>query len=238
MQNNIHNTYIENIEKSIDYTFNDKVLILRSLTHSSYAHDNNLDYNYERLEFLGDAVVELVITEYLVKQYPSFQEGDLSILRAYIVNASTLFEISKKLDLSNNILLGKSEFNGIDNLKKAIVADIFEAVMAAVYLDGGYDNVKKIVLNLLEDFIINAVENNSFRDAKTQLQQICQRDCGALPEYTLISATGPEHNKTFNVEVDVCGKIKASGSGKSKKEAEKEAASNALQMYNSLMKDA
>ena len=199
MLNKISAVYITNIEEKINYTFKDKGLLLRSLTHSSYSHDNNLDYNYERLEFLGDAVVELVITEYLVKKYPEFQEGDLSILRAYIVNSSALFEISKKIDLSSNILLGKSEFNGVDNIKKAIVADIFEAVMAAVYLDGGYEKVKSIVLNLLEEFIIEAVQSNSFRDAKTQLQQICQRDFGRLPEYTLISATGPEHNKTFFV---------------------------------------
>lgn len=232
MQNNLPENCIANIEKNINYTFQDKGLILRSLTHSSYAHDNNLDYNYERLEFLGDAVVELIITEYLVKQYPLYQEGDLSVLRAYIVNSSTLFDISSKIDLSNNILLGKSEFNGLNNIKKAIVADIFEAVMAAVYLDGGYEKVKTIVLNLLEDFIIEAVKNNSFRDAKTQLQQICQRDYGTLPEYTLVSSSGPEHNKTFHVEVDVCGKVKARGSGKSKKEAEKEAASAALRIYN------
>lgn len=232
MQNNLPETCIANIEKNINYTFNDKGLILRSLTHSSYAHDNNLDYNYERLEFLGDAVVELVITEYLVKKYPAFQEGDLSILRAYIVNASTLFDISKKIDLSSNILLGKSEFNGTNNIKKAIVADIFEAIMAAVYLDDGYEKVKEIVLSLLKDFIIDAVKNNSFRDAKTLLQQICQKDFGALPEYTLISSSGPEHNKTFHVEVDVCGSVKARGSGKSKKEAEKEAASAALKLYN------
>ena len=222
-----------NIEEKINYTFKDKGLLLRSLTHSSYSHDNNLDYNYERLEFLGDAVVELVITEYLVKKYPEFQEGDLSILRAYIVNSSALFEISKKIDLSSNILLGKSEFNGVDNIKKAIVADIFEAVMAAVYLDGGYEKVKSIVLNLLEEFIIEAVQSNSFRDAKTQLQQICQRDFGRLPEYTLISATGPEHNKTFFVEVDVCGIMKTQGQGRSKKEAEKQAATLALKQYQS-----
>lgn len=232
MQNNLPENCIANIEKNINYTFKDKGLILRSLTHSSYAHDNNLDYNYERLEFLGDAVVELIITEYLVKQYPLYQEGDLSVLRAYIVNSSTLFDISSKIDLSNNILLGKSEFNGLNSIKKAIVADIFEAVMAAVYLDGGYENVKIIVLNLLEEFIIEAVKNNSFRDAKTQLQQICQRDYGTLPEYTLISSSGPEHNKTFLVEVDLYGRIKARGSGKSKKEAEKEAASAALRIYN------
>ena len=154
MLNKISAVYITNIEEKINYTFKDKGLLLRSLTHSSYSHDNNLDYNYERLEFLGDAVVELVITEYLVKKYPEFQEGDLSILRAYIVKSSALFEISKKIDLSSNILLGKSEFNGVDNIKKAIVADIFEAVMAAVYLDGGYEKVKSIVLNLLEEFII------------------------------------------------------------------------------------
>ena len=231
MLNSISAAYIANIEEKINYTFNDKGLLLRSLTHSSYAHDNNLDYNYERLESLGDAVVELVITEYLLKKYPDFQEGDLSILRAYIVNSSALFEISKKINLSSNILLGKSEFNGVDNIKKAIVADIFEAIMAAVYLDGGYDKVKSIVLNLLEDFIIEAVQSNSFRDAKTQLQQICQRDFGRLPEYTLISATGPEHNKTFFVEVDVCGVMKTQGQGRSKKEAEKQAAMLALKQY-------
>ncbi len=232
MQNNITDQYISNIEKNINYSFKDKGLILRSLTHSSYSHDNNLNYNYERLEFLGDAVVELIITEYLVKKYPEYQEGDLSILRAYIVNSSTLFDISKKIDLSNNILLGKSEFNGIDNIKKAIVADIFEAVIAAVYLDGGYEKVKVIVLDLLEDFIIDAVNNDSFRDAKTQLQQICQREYGSLPEYKLISSSGPEHNKVFNVEVNVCGQINAFGSGKSKKEAEKQAASAALNIYH------
>lgn len=233
MQNNLPENCIANIEKNINYTFQDKGLLLQSLTHSSYAHDNNLDYNYERLEFLGDAVVELIITEYLVKQYPTFQEGDLSILRAYIVNASTLFDISSKIDLSSNILLGKSEFNGLNNIKKAIVADIFEAVMAAVYLDGGYEKAKTIVIDLLKEFIVEAVKHNSFRDAKTLLQQICQRDCGTLPEYVLIASSGPEHNKTFHVLVDVCGKIKAEGSGKSKKEAEKEAASAALRIYNS-----
>lgn len=233
MQNNLPENCIANIEKNINYTFQDKGLLLQSLTHSSYAHDNNLDYNYERLEFLGDAVVELIITEYLVKQYPAFQEGDLSILRAYIVNASTLFDISSKIDLSSNILLGKSEFNGLNNIKKAIVADIFEAVMAAVYLDGGYEKAKAIVIDLLKEFIIEAVKHNSFRDAKTLLQQICQRDYGTLPEYVLIASSGPEHNKTFHVSVDVCGRIKAEGSGKSKKEAEKEAASAALRIYNS-----
>ena len=231
MLNSISAAYIANIEEKINYTFNDKGLLLRSLTHSSYAHDNNLDYNYERLEFLGDAVVELIITEYLVKKYPDFQEGDLSILRAYIVNAQALYEVAKKIDLNSNILLGKSEFNGVDNIKKAIVADIFEAVMAAVYLDGGYEKVKSIVLNLLEEFIIEAVKKNSFRDAKTLLQQLCQRDFGKLPEYSLISSTGPEHNKTFYVEVDVCGVMKMRGKGRSKKEAEKQAASMALEQY-------
>ncbi len=231
MLNSIANKYIENIENNINYTFNNKGLILQSLTHSSYSHDYNLEYNYERLEFLGDAVVELVVTEYLIKTYPEYQEGDLSILRAYIVNSSTLYEISKKFDLSNNILLGKSEFYGTNNLKKAIVADIFEAVIAAIYLDGGYEKAKSIVLNLLADFIIEAVKNNSFHDAKTQLQQICQKDFGKLPEYTLISATGPEHNKLFLVEVDMCGVIKTKGQGKSKKEAEKNAASMALRFY-------
>ena len=232
MQNSVVEKYILNVEKNINYSFNNKELITRAITHSSYAHDNNLDYNYERLEFLGDAVVELIITEYLVKQYPDYQEGDLSILRAYIVNSSTLFDISKKIELNANILLGKSEFNGIDNIKKAIVADIFEAVMAAVYLDGGYEKVKTILLFLLEDFIIDAVNNNSYRDAKTQLQQICQRNCGMLPEYKLLSSSGPEHNKIFNVEVNVCGQFKSLGSGKSKKEAEKEAASVALAKYH------
>lgn len=231
MLNSLTDSYIANIEQKLNYTFNDKGLILRSLTHSSYAHDNNLNYDYERLEFLGDAVVELIVTEYLVQRYPEYQEGDLSILRAYIVNSSALFEISKKLDLSSNILLGKSEFNGVDNIKKAIVADIFEAVVAAIYLDGGYDKVKSIVLSLLEDFIIKAVRNNSFRDSKTQLQQICQRDFGKLPEYTLLSSTGPEHNKTFFVEVDVCGVMKTKGQGRSKKEAEKQAAALALKKY-------
>lgn len=231
MLNSLSESYIANIEKNINYTFNDKGLILQSLTHSSYAHDNNLDYNYERFEFLGDAVVELIVTEYLIQKYPDYQEGDLSILRAYIVNAAALFEISKKIDLSSNILLGKSEFSGANSIKKAIVADIFEAVVAAVYLDGGYEKVKSIVLNLLEEFIINAVQSNSFRDSKTLLQQVCQKDFGRLPEYSLISATGPEHSKTFFVEVDVCGVMKTTGKGRSKKEAEKQAAALALKKY-------
>ncbi len=223
--------YVSNIEDKINYQFHNKRLLLEALTHSSYAYDNNLDYNYERLEFLGDAVLELIITEYLVEKYPDFQEGDLSILRAYIVNAKALSEASKQINLGDNILLGKSEFSSSNNMKNAIVADIFEALIAAVYLDSGYNQAKLLVLNLLENFIIDATKNNSFRDAKTLLQQICQRDFGKLPEYTLIKSEGPEHNKTFYVELNFCDIMKVEGIGKSKKEAEKNAAAIALNKY-------
>lgn len=232
MQNNQAEEYISNIEKAINYQFRDKGLLLKSLTHSSYSNENNLNYNYERLEFLGDAVLELVITEYIVLSYSSFQEGSLSSLRAYIVNESTLYDIASGIGLHKNIFVGRSEFKNTDIIRKAIVADIFEALIAAVYLDGGYEKVRDIILSLFKEYIDTAVKTNSYKDAKTMLQQLCQRDFGRLPEYILISETGPDHDKTFEVEVNVCGKFSTKGTGRTKKKAEKEAACTAIRIYN------
>ncbi|MDE7169769.1 MAG: ribonuclease III [Mucispirillum sp.] len=208
MRNNSTETFVINIEKNLGYVFRDKGLLTRALTHSSYSYDNNLEYDYERLEFLGDAVMELIITEHIVLKYKDFREGDLSMLRAYMVNESSLYKIAGKIDIHNNILLGKSEFNSGDMIKQAIIADIFEAVIAAVYLDGGYDIAKKIVLNLFDEAIDEAVAKNSFIDSKTLLQQLCQKKFGKLPEYSLVASDGPEHDKTFVAELNMCGVIK------------------------------
>lgn len=224
--------FIDNIEKNINYNFKNKGLLKEALTHSSYSYENELSYNYERLEFLGDAVVELIITEYLICNYKDYDEGLLSVIRANTVKENTLFEVAKKFDLAPNILRGKSEKSNSSSIKKAIVADVVEAVIAAVYLDAGYKRAKDLTLWLLKDHLLSAIENKSFIDSKTMLQQASLKDFGILPEYTLISTTGPDHDKTFIVEVNVNNKYIERAAGKSRKKAEQAAAELVLRKYN------
>ena len=205
------------IPKSIEY-YN------IAFTHSSYSNENNLDYNYERMEFLGDAVLELVVTDYLYKNL-NIKEGDMTKLRASYVCENALYEYAKEIDLSRFIKVGHGEELSGGKCKKAIMADIFEAIIGAIYLDLGYDKAKEFI----EDVVFPHIKDNSeyLRDYKSELQELVQTNKKSV-EYKIISETGPSHKKTFNVEVSIDGIVYGKGKGKSKKEAEQNAAQKAL----------
>lgn len=230
MQNNKSEDILR-LEKSIGYVFKNYGLLTEALTHSSYSYENNIPYNYERFEFLGDSIIEMIVSEYIVTFYADFNEGTMSSLRAHVVNEASLSDVSKSLDLVSCVYLGKGESAGHCTLKKSILADIFEAIVAAVYLDGGYDAAKKLVVDLIKERIDNAVAGGLFLDAKSEVQRICQQYFNKIPEYKVLSEDGPDHAKHYVVETDMCGLSYGKGAGPSKKKAEKSAAEAALKAY-------
>ncbi len=215
------------IEKQIKYTFKNKSLLKRALTHRSSVKDKKL--SNERLEFLGDAVLELVVTEFLINNYPTIDEGKLSKIRAASVNTQTLSNIARKLDLSKYIIVGKSEKKeGIVN-NDSILEDTFEAIVGAIYLDRGLEMARRFIEFHLVDTIKAIAEKGIIFDYKTHLQELTQKMFGCLPTYEIVKEEGQEHNKTFYCDVFVDNVKYGSGTGKSKKEAEKNAAKEAVE---------
>lgn len=212
------------LEKRIDYQFKDKKLLDEALTHKSCKKP----YNNERLEFLGDAVLDLVVGEYLYKKFPDFHEGNLSKLRASIVNEKGFQKFAQELNLGECIHISIAEENNNGRSKASICSNAFEALMGAIYLDGGLEEVEKITIKVLEKVYPNVDLATIFRDYKTTLQEITQAKMGVTPEYILVSATGPDHKKEFEIMVKINGKEFATAKGKSKKEAQQEAAKMAL----------
>ncbi len=217
---------IEAFEKVIGYSFKDKELIKTALTHSSYANENKRRRNNERLEFLGDSVLGFVTAEYLFNEYKARPEGELTKLRAAVVCEKSLFKFAEKISLGKFIYMGKGEENTGGRNRPSIVSDAFEAVIAAMYLDGGIEVVKDYILS----FISEAVKREAgFRDNKTLFQEIIQRNKGSVISYEEIGETGPDHEKIFRFVVKVNGEVVGTGEGRSKKEAEQAAAGNALE---------
>lgn len=222
---------MEELEKIIGYKFKNPKLLVEALTHSSYANEQKgkkIKCN-ERLEFLGDSVLSIVVSDYIFKNFTSIPEGDLTKLRASLVCEKSLFLFAKKIDLGNYLILSKGEKNSGGATRASILSDAFEAVIAAIYLDGGIESAKKHILN----FIIPELENHkttAFKDYKTTLQEIIQKNPGEHLEYFLISESGPDHNKHFVVEVHLNSNVIGKGGGKSKKEAEQQAAREALEL--------
>ena len=220
---------MNNLEQSIGYKFKNAELLQTALTHSSYANENRslgIACN-ERLEFLGDSVLGMTVADYLYGNYPNMPEGDMTKLRAELVCEQSLFEVAKKLDLGSFMLLGKGEENSRGRTRPSILADAVEAVLAAIYLDGGKKNSDKYV----NKFILTAldsVEKSGSSDFKTALQELVQRKSGNQLSYTIVDESGPDHCKQFESEVLLNGERIGSGRGRSKKEAEQEAAKNAL----------
>jgi len=212
------------IENRINYTFKNKDLIREALTHKSCKKP----YNNERLEFLGDAVLDLVVGEYLYKKFPSFHEGDLSKLRASIVNEKGFQKFAGVINLGECIFISAAEENNEGRKKASICSNAFEAIMGAVYLEGGLKVVEDITIKLLEEVYPSVDLASIFRDYKTTLQEVTQAKMGVTPEYIVVSATGPDHKKEFQMLVKVAGKELATAKGKSKKEAQQEAAKIAL----------
>jgi len=219
----------EEVQQQISYAFKNAELLKRALTHKSFANENKVALHNERLEFLGDSVLNLIISEYLMKFCPSSSEGDLSRLRAAIVNEPALAEVARKIRLGTYLLLGKGEELTGGRNKNSLLADSLEALIAAVYLDAGIEATRSLTINLFEDMLHrHCREGAAPSDYKTKLQEYCQERLKQLPEYRVVSKTGPDHQKQFVVEVFLTGVMHGQGNGKSKKEAQQQAAKDAL----------
>ncbi len=218
---------VNKVEERIKYTFKNKNLLKKALTHRSSVRDKTK--SNERLEFLGDAVLELVVTEFLINNYKTIDEGKLSKIRAASVNTKALASIAKKLELFNYIIVGKSEKKEGIIYNESILEDTFEAIVGAIYLDGGLKKARKFIEYYLADTIKTIVEKGIIFDYKTYLQELTQRVFGSLPVYEIVREEGQEHNKTFYCDVYVNDIKYGFGVGKSKKEAEKNAAKGAVE---------
>jgi ribonuclease-3 len=224
------------LEESIGYTFKKKSFLKEALTHKSFAHENQkkpILFN-ERMEFLGDAVLELIISEFLFSSYSEYNESDLSKIKAYVVQESTLAETAKNLAIGKYLRLGKGEEMTGGRDKPSLLADAFEALLAAIYLDGGFKKARLFVLDNLTAKISELAENKFIFDFKTKFQEVVQAEFGVLPKYVTHKEEGPEHKKTFEVKVYVNDDFCGSGKGKTKKAAAQKAAEAGLKNIKEL----
>ncbi|CEP81733.1 ribonuclease III [Paraclostridium sordellii] len=219
---------ISKFEEIINYKFKNKAYILEALTHSSYSNENKSYAFNERLEFLGDSVLGIVVSDFLFKNETELPEGELTKLRANIVCEESLSDVAKHLNLGKHILLGRGEEATGGRDRVSILADAFEAVIAAIYLDGGIEPAKTFVLKNMEEIIEDSIKGRIFRDYKTHLQEVIQSQGESNIVYNLVEEIGPDHNKRFVMEVRLNDESLGKGEGKSKKEAEQSAAKQAL----------
>ena len=222
---------VEKLEKSISYKFKNQDFINEALTHRSYLNENptwKTPHN-ERLEFLGDAVLELVVTEILFSKYPNSAEGQLTSFRAALVNYQMLAEVSKVIQLEDYLLLSKGESKDMGRARDVILANAIESLIGAIYLDGGYDSAKQFIEKFVMAKLEEVVEKGLYKDAKSLLQEKTQASQKITPIYRVISEEGPDHKKVFTVGVYLANKLIASGQGMSKQDAEVDAAKKALQ---------
>ena len=221
---------MKNLEKNINYTFKNISLLENALSHSSYANEKHLKYgSNERLEFLGDAVLSVIVADYLYKNFSDKPEGELTKLRASLVCEKSLCNFAREINLGDFLLLGKGEEQNGGRERDSILADAFEAVLAAVYLDGGMEAARKHVLHFIIDELSHT-EDETFHDYKTILQEVIQRNPEERLTYVLSGESGPDHNKSFTVEVCLNSNVIGSGVGKTKKRAEQMAAKDALKL--------
>lgn len=221
---------IENFEKIIGIKFTNIDLLKQSLTHRSFLneHKNLKGKHNERLEFLGDAVLELIITHYLYNEYPEKSEGDLTSIRSALVNAQTCAEVAKKLNVNDFLLLSRGEARDVGRARQYILANALEAIIGAVYIDQGYDKAKHFVLEHIAPMTEKIVREELWADAKSKFQEKAQDIDGITPSYKTIKETGPDHDKKFTVAVFIGDKVIAEGEGDSKQDAEQSAARHAL----------
>jgi ribonuclease-3 len=217
---------ISELEKSLGYQFKNKKLITEALTHRSYKKD----LNNERLEFLGDAVMDLIVGEYLFHLFPKAEEGILSKLRAALVNEDSFTRLAKRLNLGKFLYLSPAEENNNGREKPSILSSAFEAVMGAIYLESGFEKAKDVALRLLKEEFPVITPEELLKDYKTTLQEITQAHFGVVPEYRLISASGPDHKKEFEIGVFIHDREYARAKGKSKKTAQQEGARLTIEM--------
>jgi ribonuclease III len=225
---------LERLQQRLGYNFGDRGILLQALTHTSYGHEFLQDKplalrDNERLEFLGDAILDVVISDILLESFPNANEGQLSKMRAAVVNEKTLAELAKGIQLHEVLRLGKGESQTGGCLKLSILSSAFEALIAAIYLDGGFNAVYPVVRHLFGPLFAEEPALIAFHDHKTQLQEIVQARWKITPSYHLLGAHGPDHAKVFEVEVRMNGRVLAKAAGSSKKEAEQNAAKAAIQ---------
>ena len=222
---------MKSLEEKLGYTFQDKFLLENALTHSSCANESKGRlHSNERLEFLGDSILGMVVAEHLYRNHPDLPEGELTRTRAALVCEESLVEVAHDLGLGDYLKLGKGEEAGGGRTRPSIRADAVEAVLAAVYLDGGIGSARKIIQKYILSREIEGL--NSQRDYKTALQELIQRESGQSLKYRLTGSEGPDHDKRFFVEVDLNGQPVGAGKGHSKKEAEQMAAKAAIAKLN------
>lgn len=216
----------------LDYTFKNPELLKNALTHSSYAneHRDKGVKNNERLEFLGDSVLGLICTKYIWNHYKNMPEGELTKLRSAIVCENSLYEFALELELSDDLLLGKGEKSSGGGRRPSVLSDACEAVIAAVYLDGGFDEAEKFIIGFIKEKAEEIIRSHSTVDYKTLLQEIVQKNHEEVLSYRLKGESGPDHDKRFEVEVLINSNVIACGEGKSKKLAEQAAAKLALEL--------
>ena len=218
---------LEKLEKNIGYTFKNKDLLRNALTHTSYAYEHKVKSN-EKLEFLGDSILEFISSKYLYNNYPKLKEGEMTKVRATVVCEESLYKIADKHNFSDFLYVGKSEMMHQGNRKVAIMADSVEALIAAIYFDSGLDEAERFIIDNLKDEIELASKNVGMKDHKTVLQEKLQVHGNVDIKYEIINETGPDHDKTFTAQVKLNGKVLAIGVGKTKKQAEMDAADKAL----------
>lgn len=222
-----------NIEQKLNISFSNKDLLMHAFVHRSYLNENpgfHLESN-ERLEFLGDACLELIVSEYLYKKYPNEPEGNLTNYRSALVNTQSLAETSRSLDLGSYLLLSKGEEAGNGRDSEYLLANTFEAFLGAIYLEFGYDQTAEVVYAHVTSKLDHIIENNLYKDAKSKLQELSQEVLSITPHYDVLHEWGPDHQKTFNVGAFLGKKQVGVGEGSSKQKAEIAAAQNALEEW-------
>ncbi len=222
---------LENLERALGLSFRKKDLLSEALTHRSFHHENpdRVPFYNERLEFIGDSVLGLVVVEYLFNHRPEFTEAEMSKIKSHVVRGSLLSEVAGGISLGSYLRLGRGEDETGGRTKKSVLANAMEAVFGAVYLDAGYEAARKTVLRLFEQRILDAIRSGEYHSYKTELQEESQTRFGVLPDYRIVGQEGEEHRKVFTAEVFIAGKRCGSGTGKNKKEAQTAAAKEALE---------
>jgi ribonuclease III len=223
---------LKKLEVLIGVSFTDEQILLSAITHRSYLNENRAakqDHN-ERLEFLGDAVLELIVTDFLFHKYLDKPEGELTSIRAALVNTNTLSDAATRLGVNEFLLLSKGESKDIGRARQYILANVFEALTGAIYLDRGYDAAKEFIAAHLFDLTDNIVAKKLWQDAKSRFQEMAQENVGITPSYQTLKEEGPDHSREFTVGVFLKGSLVAEGKGKAKQEAEQQAAEKALEV--------
>lgn len=227
---------LEELEKALKLEFKQKNLLKTAFTHRSYLNEHSGEklFHNERLEFLGDSVLGFIVSEYLYREYPNRPEGDLTNFRSSIVNARTLSEVARKLNLGKYLLLSKGEEATGGRDRQYLLANTFEALLGAIYLDSGLKHCEELINNHLLPLLPEIIDQGAYKDFKSGLQETAQEKFNTTPTYKVLEELGPDHDRTFRVGVFLNDKEIGQGTGKSKQQAEQEAASQALEKFDGI----